>query len=106
MPCMSAPFGDLQMVPMKSLLLGLTHMDAPEFQMTVKLSFGSMAALQAIGCCRTTDLDDRQLQGQVVQTGGVSDGSLVGISAGSLVGISEGSFVCVFDGSIEGPFDG
>ena len=45
------------MVPMKSLSSGLTHMDAPESQIIVKLSFGSMAALQATGCCKTTDSD-------------------------------------------------
>ena len=58
-PCVLAPFGSLRMVPMKSLLSGLTHMDAPESQIMVKLSLGSMAALQAIGCCRTTDSDNR-----------------------------------------------
>ena len=53
-PWMLAPLGSFLMDPIKSLLSGLTHIEAPESQMIVKLSFGSMAALHATGCCRTT----------------------------------------------------
>ena len=62
---------------MKSRLSGLTHIDAPESQIIVKLSLGSIAALQAAGCCSTADSDRKQLQGQVAQEDGVSDGSFV-----------------------------
>ena len=59
---------------MKSCLSGVTHIEAPESQMMVKLSLGSMAALQATGCCGTTDSDSRQLHGQVSVDGGSSAG--------------------------------
>ena len=78
-PWMLAPLGSFLMDPVKSLLSGLTHMDAPESQIIVKLSFGSIAALHATGCCSTTDSDSRPLHGQVVQ----GEGSCrVGSSAG------------------------
>ena len=103
---MLAPLGNFRMVPMKSLLSGLTHMDAPESQMIVKLSFGSIAALQAMGCCSTTDSDSGHWQGQVAQVGGTSDGSLVGISDGSLAGIPDGLLAGILDGLLAGISDG
>ena len=101
---------------MKSLLSGLTHMDAPESQMIVKLSFGSTAVLHATGCCRTTDCDDRQAQlpgqmdGVLEGSVGAVNGSLNSISDGLLVGlfdgVSDGSLVGISDGSLVGSFDG
>ena len=62
MPLIAAPLGSFLMLPgMKSLLSGLTDWLAPESQMTVKLSFGSMAALQATRCWRTTASEKRRL---------------------------------------------
>ena len=115
-PWILAPFGSLRMVPMKSLLSGLTHMDAPESQMMAKMSLESMAALQATGCCRTTDSDKRhgQLLGQM-------DGALDGLSSkgtlvtgstflrgkvGEMDGVLEGEPEGAFDGSLEGAFNG
>ena len=54
-PLTEAPLGSFFRLPgRKSLSSGLTHCDAPESQITEKLSFGSMAALQATRCWRTT----------------------------------------------------
>ena len=61
----------------------------------VKLSFGTIAALHATGCCRTTDSDRQaQLPGQM---DGVLEGS---------VGASNGLVDGLLDGLIEGLFDG
>ena len=101
---MLAPLGSFLIEPMKSLLSGLTHMDAPESQIIVKLSLGSMAALQATGCCSTTDSERRQLQEHVVQVEGDPEGSfdgqILGVFDGSLDGRRLGSFDGSFDGQV------
>ena len=96
-PWMLAPLGSFLIEPMKSRLSGLTHMDAPESQIIVKLSLGSMAALQATGCCNTTDSERRQLQGHVVQV----ERDLEGDPEGSF----DGQILGVFDGSLDGSLD-
>ena len=63
MPLIEAPLGSFLMLPgTKSLLSKVTLWLAPESHITLKLSIGSMAALHATGCCRTTASDSRQLQ--------------------------------------------
>ena len=63
MPLIEAPLGSFLMLPgTKSPLSKVTLWLAPESQITLKLSIGSMAALHATGCCRTTASDRRQLQ--------------------------------------------
>ena len=63
MPLIEAPLGSFLMLPgTKSCLSKVTLWLAPESHITLKLSIGSMAALHATGCCRTTASDRRQLQ--------------------------------------------
>ena len=63
MPLIEAPLGSFLMLPgTKSLLSKVTLWLAPESHITLKLSIGSMAALHATGCCRTTASESRQLQ--------------------------------------------
>ena len=63
MPLIEAPLGNFLMLPgTKSHLSKVTLWLAPESQITLKLSIGSMAALHATGCCRTTASERRQLQ--------------------------------------------
>ena len=52
-PLIEAPRGSFLMLPgTKSCLSKVTLWLAPESQITLKLSFGSMAALQATGCLK------------------------------------------------------
>ena len=93
MPLIEAPLGSFLMLPgTKSRLSKVTLWLAPESHITLKLSVGSMAALHATGCCRTTASDRRQLQlchpfGVV---GKVSPGEVLGESLGEPIGLSVG----------------
>ena len=59
-PLIDAPLGSFLRLPgRKSLLSGLTDWLAPESQMTLKEFVGSMAALHATGCCKTTASEKR-----------------------------------------------
>ena len=113
MPLIAAPFGSFLMLPgMKSLLSGLTDWLVPESQMTVKLSFGSMAALHATGCWRTTDSEKRHSDFFGDPAGvsiGISVGASmsakalgVGMSLGESVGILLGTPLGVSVGEILG----
>ena len=110
MPLIEAPRGSFLMLPgTKSLLSKVTLWLAPESQITLKLSIGSMAALHATGCCRTTASDRRQLQCHPFGVGisplhscdisgvgtggnpfGESVGEPIGLSVGDPMGISLG----------------
>ena len=74
-PLIEAPLGSFLMLPgTKSLLSKVTLWLAPESHITLKLSIGSMAALHATGCCRTTASDNRQLQLHSCDISGVGTG--------------------------------
>ena len=107
MPLIEAPLGSFLMLPgTKSLLSKVTLWLAPESQITLKLSFGSMAALHATGCCRTTASERRQLQLQLHSChpfgvgisplhscdifGVVALGEILGESIGEPIGLSVG----------------
>ena len=58
----------------------------PESQIILKLSIGSMAALQATGCCRTTASERRQLQLQLHSCHPFGVGTLLGEILGESLG--------------------
>ena len=92
MPLIEAPLGSFLMLPgTKSPLSKVTLWLAPESQITLKLSIGSMAALHATGCCRTTASERRQLQLHSCHPFGVilgeSVGEPIGLSVGEPIGV-------------------
>ena len=104
-PLIEAPLGSFLMLPgTKSCLSKVALWLAPESQITLKLSIGSMAALHATGCCRTTASERRQLQlwlhschpfgvgtllGEIL---GESVGEPIGLSVGEPIGLSVGDW--------------
>ena len=90
-PLIEAPLGSFLMLPgTKSLLSKVTLWLAPESQITLKLSIGSMAALHATGCCRTTASERRQLHWCHPFGVGILLGEPIGQSVGDSMGISLG----------------
>ena len=100
-PLIEALLGSFLMLPGTKLLLSkVTLWLAPESHITLKLSIGSMAALHATGCCRTTASDRRQLHlsplhscdifgvGEILgdEPNGLSVGDPMGISLGLTLG--------------------
>ena len=97
MPLIEAPLGSFLMLPgTKSCLSKVTLWLAPESQITLKLSIGSMAALHATGCCRTTASERRQLQLHSCHPFGVGIslgeilGEPIGLSVGDPMGVPVG----------------
>ena len=90
MPLIEATLGSFLMLPgTKSCLSKVTLWLAPESHITLKLSVGSMAALHATGCCRTTASDRRQLQCHPFGVGTLL-GEILGESVGEPIGLSVG----------------
>ena len=92
-PLIEAPLGNFLMLPgTKSLLSKVTLWLVPESQITLKLSIGSMAALHATGCCRTTASERRQLHSCDIfgVVGKMSMGEILGESLGEPIGLSVG----------------
>ena len=89
-PLIEAPLGSFLMLPgTKSCLSKVTLWLAPESHITLKLSIGSMAALHATGCCRTTASDSRQLH-SCHPFGVGTVGAMLGESLGEPIGLSVG----------------
>ena len=106
-PLIEAPLGNFLMLPgTKSRLSKVTLWLAPESQITLKLSIGSMAALHATGCCRTTASERRQLQLQLHSCHpfgvGTLLGEILGESVGEPIGLSVGEPIGVLLGELMG----